>query len=117
LASWYDYIPGVGAAVEASKGNWGRAGIDLLGGPVGGLALAGYDKYKGAVDEQKAGMLTASQQSAALGDKLYGQAMTGLDRAENYYQPSQAMNKAAFGDPGALRGGPAQFPVAPGAPR
>ena len=94
--SWYDAIPGL---------IFGEGPRDV------------YNKAKGAVDEQKQGMLTAAQESAALGDKLYGQSQQGLARAEAYYQPAQQMNRAAFGDPGALTGGPAQYPVAPGRPR
>jgi hypothetical protein len=58
-------------------------------------------------------MLTAADQSRALGDKLYGESMTGLGKAENYFLPAQAAMKSAYGSPGAITGGPGQYPVAP----
>jgi hypothetical protein len=63
--------------------------------------------------EQKQGDITASQQAAALGAKLRAQDMAGLTRAENYFAPAQQTITAAYGSPGAMTGGPSQYPVAP----
>lgn len=90
--SWYDYLPGVNT-VQALR--------------------AGYSKFKGNIDEQKQGDLTAAAQSKALGDNLYSESMGGLGKAEGYYAPAQAMLKNAYGDPGTMTGGPSQYPVAP----
>lgn len=96
--SWYDYIPVVGSVARLAQGDYKQAGIDSFG-VIGPLA----QKYQGTVDEQKNGMLTAAAQSRALGDRISNMSMEGLGRAENYYLPAKAMNRAAYGDPGALR--------------
>lgn len=113
MPNWYDYVPVVGSVVEGIKGNGKQAAIDALGGPVGVLGQTIYDKYAGAVNEQKQGDLTAASQAASLGNNLYTQSMQGLNKAENYYLPAQQAIKAAYGSPGAITGGPSQYPVAP----
>lgn len=109
MASWYDFVPLVGPAVEAAKGNYGAAASDFL--IPGGGAI--YNAYKGAVNEQKQGDLTASAQAAGMGNNLYTEALGGLQNAEQYYGPAQAMLKNAYGAPGTMTGGPGQYPLAP----
>lgn len=113
MAGWYDFIPGVGAAVEAAKGNYGTAFADLS------LPGSGYviDKYTGAIGEQKQGLSDASQQSAALANRLYGESMQGLDRAQAQFAPARAAALYGYGDPSAMTGGPAMYPAAPPRPR
>jgi hypothetical protein len=96
--AWYDYIPGVGVGVNALKGNWKQAGIDWFA-PIGPY----IQSRSNAADEQKNGYLNAAGQSQALGERIAGMGMEGLQKAENYYLPAQKMNRAAYGDPGALR--------------
>lgn len=110
--SWYDYVPIVGSVVEATKGNYGHAAADLVPG-VGPAAYDVYEKYKGAINEQKQGDLQASAAASALGKNLYGESMTGLARANNFYQPAREAINGAYGAPGSMTGGPAQYPVAP----
>lgn len=107
--SWEDYVPLVGPAYEAAKGNYKGAAGDLL---LPGLYPA-YEQYKGAVDEQKQGDLTAAAQASALGTNLYTEALGGLGQAESYYGPAAAMLKNAYGSPGTMTGGPGQYPLAP----
>lgn len=122
--AWYDYIPIVGSVANAvqhpSLSSIGGAALDIGTGGLYGvgkdaydLGKGVYDKYKGAVDEQKQGDLTAAAQSAALGNNLYSQSMAGLNRAENYFLPAQKAITDAYGQPGAMTGGPSQYPVAP----
>jgi hypothetical protein len=93
--SWEDLIPGYGV-YDAAKHV--------------------YNSYKGAIDEQKQGDLTASTQAQQLGAKLNTQDMQGLSAAEAFYAPAQKAITAAYGSPGAMTGGPSQYPVAPKAP-
>lgn len=115
MSSWYDYVPVLGSTVEALKGNGGKALEDLVPGvtPVADGISALYNKYKGAVNEQKQGDLTAAAQSMQLGQNLYAQDMQGLAQAQGYFAPAKAAITAAYGTPGAMTGGPAQYPVAP----
>jgi hypothetical protein len=107
--SWEDFVPVIGPAYEAAKGNWGAAAGDALI-PGGGAV---YTAYKGAVNEQKQGDLTAAAQAQQLGANLNAQDMQGLSKAENYFAPAQKAITAAYGAPGAMTGGPSQYPVAP----
>jgi hypothetical protein len=111
MASFYDYIPGVGSVVEAIKGNYKQAGIDLL--PLGPAAQAVAGKYAGAINEQKQGDQTAAAQAQALGTSLNAQDMQGLGAAESFFGPAKQAITAAYGAPGAMTGGPSQYPVAP----
>ena len=116
MSSWYDYVPIVGSAVRLAKGDPGAALEDIAGAgsrlPVE-AAKAVYNKYKGAVDEQKQGDQTAAAQAQALGTKLNAQDMQGLGAAESFFGPAQQAITAAYGAPGAMTGGPSQYPVAP----
>lgn len=76
------------------------------------IAKGVYDKYAGAVNEQKQGDLTAAAQSRQLGQNLYTQAMQGLGKAENYYRPASAMLANVYGSPGTMTGGPSAYPLA-----
>lgn len=109
MAGWYDFIPGVGAAVEAAKGNWGQGIADAL--VPGGGYLVG--KYSNAINEQKQGLQNAAQQSAALADKLYGESMTGLGQAQAQFAPARAAALYGYGDPAAMSGGPSMYPTMP----
>jgi hypothetical protein len=118
VSSWYDYVPVLGSAVEALKGNGKKALEDIIPGvtPVVDAASTIYDKYKGAIDQQKQGDQTAAASSFALGSNLQQQAIGpggGLAQAENYYLPAKAAITAAYGQPGAMTGGPSQYPLAP----
>jgi hypothetical protein len=112
MPNWYDYVPGVGSVVELAKGNYKQAGIDAIGvaGPLGQTI---YDKYAGAINEQKQGDLAAAKEAAGMGNNLYTEALGGLNKAEGYFGPAQAMLKNAYGAPGSMTGGPSQYPVAP----
>ena len=115
MSSWYDYLPVVGAVDSAVHGDWkGALGNTLLPG-----IYPAAEAYKGAVNEQKAGLQNASTQSAALANQIYGETVSGpnsgLSQAESYFAPAQAYQKAAYGDPGAMTGGPSMYP--PAAPR
>lgn len=96
MASWEYYVPGLNVAYGAYQ-----------------LGKGAYNGYKGAIDEQKQGDLTAAAQAGQMGQNLYTEALGGLKQAENYYAPAQAMLKNAYGSPGTMTGGPAQYPVAP----
>lgn len=119
MGGWYDYVPVVGSAVEAAKGDWGRAAMDIIPGvtPVYDAAKGVYNKYKGAIDEQKQGLQDASRQSAELANKLYGESMQGLGQAEAQFQPAKMAALYGYGDPAAMTGGPSMYPVAPPRPR
>ena len=112
MPSWYDYIPGVGSVVELAKGNDKQAGIDALGA-AGPLAQTVYDKYAGAIDEQKQGDLAAAAAAKGMGNNLYTEALGGLNEAEGYFRPAQTMLNNAYGAPGSMTGGPSQYPLAP----
>ena len=83
--SWYDYIPIVGPAIEG---------------------------YKGAINEQKQGDLTAASRASGMGQQIYDESMGGLGQAEGYYGPAAAMLKNVYGSPGTMTGGPSQYPLA-----
>lgn len=111
--AWYDYVPAIGPAVAAAKGDWGKAALEFAL-PVAGGAIEGY---KGAVDEQKQGLQNASQASASLADKLYGESMTGLKQAQAEFAPARAAALYGYGDPAAMTGGPSMYPTTPARPR
>lgn len=113
MAGWYDFVPVLGPVVEGVKGNFGT-GLADLAIPGGGYAL---DKYKGAINEQKQGLTTASQQSADLASRLYGESMQGMQTAESKFAPARAAALYGYGDPAAMTGGPSMYPTAPARPR
>lgn len=100
--SWYDYIPIAGSVTRLAKGEYGHALADLapIVGPAGYDA---YNAYTGAMGEQRKGLGMAADQMRALGERQKQFQMEGLDRAENYYQPAVAMNKAVYGTPDKMR--------------
>lgn len=112
MPSWYDYVPVAGSIVELAKGNDKQAAIDAIGG-AGPLAQTVYDKYAGAINEQKQGDLAAAAAAKGMGQNLYTEALGGLNTAEQYYKPAQAMLTNAYGAPGSMSGGPSQYPLAP----
>jgi hypothetical protein len=101
VPSWYDAIPVVGSAIEAGKGNWKQAGIDMLG--PGAVAIqGGYDALHGANQEQKNGYLTAAAQARQLADQQKAFQMQGLGQAESYYGGARARLNKMYGDPNAV---------------
>lgn len=121
--SWLDYVPIVGSVANAvrhpSLSSIGGAALDVgtgglytVGKDAYDLGKGAYDKYKGAIDEQKAGDLAAAEQAQSMGNNLYTEALGGLNQAEGYFQPAAAMLKNAYGSPGSMTGGPAQYPLA-----
>ena len=101
MPSWYDYIPGVGAATRAIQGNGEQALIDLAA-PVGPAAQWGIGKINAGNKAQTQGFYAAANADTALADKQRALAMQGLGQAENYYAPAAARIKAAYGDPGSV---------------
>ena len=93
MASWYDYLPVVGAPIAALKGNYGQAITDTLG-PLG---IAAKDKITSANTTKTNGYYTASAQAQALADQDRQFQMQGLNQAEGYYAPAQAAINAAYG--------------------
>jgi hypothetical protein len=65
--------------------------------------IPGGSFYADAQNKQKQGYETMATDTRSLGKQLKDLQMEGLNKAESYFYPAQAMNRAAYGDPSKLR--------------
>lgn len=90
----------VGSVARLAQGDLPDAGIDFYSDPISNMIAR---KGGSAAETQEKGYDSAIQGLQDLATQSKQFQMQGLKQAEDYYLPAQQMNRAVYGDPGALK--------------